>query len=229
MSELTIHKHVRKKSFPWLAIVLAFLSVVSVTVIALQFRGLEKSKVTEHIQIHVFKDEPPPPPPPPKDIKKLEEVEPLMSEVPLETQIEEIPEVLEEAPPELTSSGPIAADGRGTIKAGAGGSGRGVVGGSGGRGTYNKYAKFAGYIKKIQDDLRDRLRKEGKLPKGSFEITMMLTLDDYGKILATEIVGSSGDEQFDRAVESGIRRIGRISDPPPPDMPRRPVVRISAL
>jgi TonB family protein len=120
----------------------------------------------------------------------------------------------------------------------AGGDSFGLVGKKGGRsliagglgiGTGSLLTKFAGYTQIVTTELRKKVMKlldeEGGIPKGKFQAVVRVSIDTDGKIIDYRIIGSSGSNKMDDAVNRSLRAF-RISEPPPDGMPRTMDIKI---
>ena len=174
-----------------------------------------------------------PPPPqkveelPPPELKEKEEI----IEQQQEEQFEEIPD---DAGPDQEAGSDLGLDAEGV----AGSDGFGLVskkGGSaligGGSGDGGLLKRFAWYTSIIQDQIQERLQKElerdGGIPKGEYEATVRVVLNDIGNIVSCQIVGSSGNLKMDSAINKSVKNV-RADEPPPFDMPRAIKLKISS-
>ena len=173
---------------------------------------------------------PPPPPkveeiPPEPEIKEKEEI----IEQEMEEVLEEIPDDsgAEDSGPDLglDADGVAGSDGFGLVAKKGGNS---LIGGGSGGSLLKRYAW---YTRIIQDQIQERLQKElegeGGIPKGEYEATVRVVLDDIGNIITCQIVGSSGSSKMDSAINKSVKNI-RADEPPPFDMPRAIKLKISS-
>lgn len=181
--------------------------------------------------------EKPPEPEPPKEMPKPQQIEtPTMAQP-------DSPQQASQAPDDGPAAGSdLGVDGEG----GAGSDGFGLVGkkggraitlggGGGGGGGMNRLsllAKYGWYTKKVQDEIRGKVKSllndNGGFPKGKLQAVVKLTLDARGGVVDHRIVGSSGDTRMDEAVRKSLAMV-RISEAPPADMPRTMTIKISSL
>lgn len=168
------------------------------------------------------------PPPPPK---MKEEIPPP------EVKTEEVVE-LEEAPPEemddsaqddtppgedlgLDADGVAGSDSFG-LKAKKGG--RALIGS--GSGSGNQYGWYTRIVRhEIEKRVNKILRENGGVPDGDHKTVVKVELDDMGSIVSFSIVGSSGHNGVDHAVQQALQ-IATISEPPPYGMPKKMRFRI---
>jgi protein TonB len=152
---------------------------------------------------------PPPPPPPPPE----EEVD-----VP-EPQAEPEPSPSDEPPPGeqlgLDAEGAAGSDGFG-LAARKGGRDLLASGGS-------AYAWYAGLLK---NEILDQLQDEKRVRTGAYSVVVRVWVRKDGTIEKISLAQSSGDKERDRAIESALARIARISQSPPADMPQPVSLRI---
>lgn len=165
-------------------------------------------------EIHVIRPPPPPPdvppPPPPPPDEKVDVPDPQQNPDPTPSN---------DPPP-----GPqLGLDAEGT----AGGDAFGLLGNKGGRELVgsggNAYAWYAGLIK---NEILDALGNEKETQTGQFTIMVRVWVRSDGTIDRVRITQSSGDRGRDRAIETALSRISRLSQPPPPDMPESVSLRI---
>jgi len=184
------------------------------------------------------------PPPPPEQKEKPPEPEPPKEQpkeniaTPNEAQQQNQPDQSDDSPPPGADLG-VDAEG------GAGGDGFGLVGkkggraltlgggggGSGGSNRLSLLTKFSWYTSKIQDEIKQQMRKRldqnGGVPKGKYQVTVHIVLDPQGAVLNYKIVASSGNDRIDEAVKLSLPGM-RVSQPPPEGMPRSMTVRVSS-
>ena len=174
-------------------------------------------------------------PPPEQPKEKLPEPE-APKEVPKETIAE--PEQIDQ--PQDSQDTPAGADlgvegegGSGSdgfgLKGGIKG-GKGItVGGGNGTGRFSILIKYAGYNRKMQDEIKTamkkKMEKEGGVPKGKYEFTVKFLLDQQGVIQKYRIVNPSGNDKVDAALKASLPKL-RISQPPPEDMPKLVTLKI---
>ena len=110
--------------------------------------------------------------------------------------------------------------------------GRGLtLGGGGGGGRLSLLAKYGGYLQKIQNEIRLRVKKrleeDGGIPKGKYLAQVKVVLDSRGAIVDYEIAASSGNPKIDKALKEALNG-ARISEPPPEGMPHGMTIKISS-
>jgi TonB family protein len=102
-------------------------------------------------------------------------------------------------------------------------------GGGGGLSGYALMAKYGWYTSKLQDELKQLMRKRldqnGGTPKGKYQATVHITLDPQGAVLKYRIVTSSGNDKIDEAIKLSLPGM-RVSQPPPDGMPKAMTVRV---
>jgi len=142
----------------------------------------------------------------------------------------------EESPPDEPPAGPdlstaIAGDGPpdgfglgGPGSGGSGGPGTGL-GGSGRRGGGSKYGWYAALV---QRRISDALRSNRLTRSAEARIEVRIWPDDTGRITRARLAHSTGDSALDRTIESEVLTGLRLDQPPPDDMPRPIVLRLTA-
>lgn len=109
--------------------------------------------------------------------------------------------------------------------------GRSLLAGGDGMGRLSLLSKFAGYTKMVETEIRKkvmhRLDEDGGIPKGKLQTIVRISVDSNGAVLASKIIGSSGNNKMDEAVISSIVHI-KLSEPPPEGMPRTMNIKISS-
>jgi protein TonB len=154
-------------------------------------------------------DTPPPPPPPPPE----EEVD-----VP-EPQDEPEPTPSDEPPPSQI----LGLDAEGT----AGGDGFGLAARKGGRDLLasgsGAYTWYAGLIK---NEILDKLSEERQARSGSYSVLVRVWVRADGTIERIKLAQSTGDRERDKAIESALSNIDRVSQGPPASMPQPISLRI---
>jgi len=153
---------------------------------------------------------PPPPPPPPPPEEKVDVPEPKPD-----------PVQSDEPPP----GEQLGLDATGT----GAGDGFGLVGRPNGRDLLatggSAFAYYAGLLKnKIQELLGD----DKRIRSGSYSIVVRVWVRADGIVERTSLQGSTGDKDRDRAIESVLGGMTRLSQPPPADMPQPISLRITS-
>ena len=223
-----------KQPISWLLIaVFIILAGVGAYIVKTVLSGTELKKKDTTTTVTLLK--PPPPmikekPPEPEPIKEIPKREEIINQ-----------EVNKEQGPEndIKDSTP-AGDNLGVDAEGTAGSdsfglvgkrgGRSLIAGGGpGIGTGSLLTKFAGYTQIVTVELRKKVMKlldeEGGIPKGKFQAVVRVSIDTNGKVTDYRIIGSSGNNKMDDAVNRSLRTF-RISEPPPDGMPRTMDIKI---
>lgn len=164
-------------------------------------------------EIHVIRPPPPPPdlppPPPPPPEEKV------------------IPEP-EKQPDPTPSNEPPPGEQLGLdTQGGAGGDAFGLLGRKGGRDLLasggSAYAWYGGLIK---SEILERLGDVKQARAGSYAVGVRIWVREDGTVERVRVVQSSGNPEWDRAIETALSRMTRISQPPPADMPQPVSLRI---
>lgn len=154
-------------------------------------------------------DTPPPPPPPPTE-EKVDVAD---------AQPEPDPTPSDEPPP----SELLGLDAEGT----AGGDGFGLAARKGGRDLLasggSAYTWYAGLIK---NEILDRLEDTRKARSGPYSVALRVWVRSDGSIERFKLTQSTGDSERDKAIESALAGIGRLSQRPPENMPQPITLRI---
>jgi len=183
------------------------------------------------------------PPPPPEQKEKPPEPEPP-KELPKENIVTPNEAQQQNQQDQNDDSPPPGADLGVDAEGGAGGDSFGLVGkkggraitlgGGGGNGGVSRLSlltKFGWYTSKLQDELKQQMRKHldqnGGAPKGKYQATVHIVLDPQGVVLNYRIVASSGNDKIDDAINLSLPSM-RISPPPPEGMPRSMTLRVSS-
>ncbi len=192
-----------------------------------QFKGRPSAPVKAPERLISISLPPPPPPPPPK----VEEQEPPKEEMIAQEEVKPDeakpePEPAKDEPPPIgtnnVGSGPPDGFGLGAYKGGNGnGSG---IGGSGKRGG----SKFGWYAGQVQSTIAEALRKHPDTRKASLSLQVRIWPDATGRITRATLASSSGDPVLDNAIRNDILTGLQLKEPPPADMPRPIVLKLSA-
>lgn len=191
----------------------------------------ETRKVRQIQMIKVVEQKPPEP----------EEIEEIPPEPEMEEEVQEIiqEEIPQEDVSENTDDTPAGEDLGLDAEGTAGSDGFGLVGKKGGRsitlgdsgGDRSLLTKYAWYIQKIQEEIREHLNKEfeknGGMPKGNLYATLKIVLDEEGWITDFNMLGSSGSNEMDEAIRTAMGRI-RINESPPEGMPKAIKIKVSS-
>lgn len=167
--------------------------------------------------VHLVKPPPPPKikePPPPPEVKKKEIIEPEP-----EPEPEETPEAQDDGPQDdqlgVDADGTAGSDGFG-LKAKKGGAP--LIGG-GGSGLMSRYSWYVRMIQEeIHEHVKENLESNGGIPEGKLQTLVRLVLGRRGELMDFELVGSSGNESMDKAVQAALKKIRRFREPLPGDM-----------
>ena len=210
-------KRPRRKRAPMILIGLA-VGVLGVAAVAF-VRGIvtggppQTKKVVQ--EIHVIRPPPPPPdvppPPPPPPEEKVDIPDPQQKPDPTPS----------DEPPPSEQLG-LDADGS------AGGDAFGLVGNKGGRElTGTGGSAFAWYAGLLKNEIADRLNAEKRACPHEFSGDVRVWVRNDGSIDRVRMAQSTGDTTCDRAIESSLSRINRLSQAPPADMPEPINLRIA--
>jgi len=181
-------------------------------------------------------------PPPVKEKLPEPEVQKIPPKQSVEQVIESPQNTPQDSPPE--NDAPPGADLGVEGEGGAGSDGFGLVGKKGGKaligggaggtgsgGRLSLMAKYGWYTKKIQDDVRSRIKqrldKDGGFPKGKYQALVKIILDRSGAMVDFRIVGPSGSDRMDGAIREILGTV-RLSEPPPEGMPTGMTIKISS-
>jgi hypothetical protein len=181
-------------------------------------------------------------PPPPEQKEKPPEPEPP-KEQPKENIVTPN-EAQQQNQDDQSDDTPQGADLGVDAEGGAGGDGFGLVGKKGGRALtlggggggngvsrLSLLTKYGWYTSKLQDELKQQMRKRldqnGGAPKGKYKATVHIVLDPQGAVLSYKIVASSGNDKIDDAIKLSLPGM-RVSQPPPEGMPRSMTLRVSS-
>jgi len=174
--------------------------------------GSKTEKPSRMVQnITLIRPPPPPPdvpPPPPPD--KLDE--PLPQNEPDPTP-DNTPTPSEQLG--LDAEGAAGDDGFGL----AARKGGGDLIGSGG-------AAFAWYTGRLKDVVSEKLTDNAALRSKKFIITIRVWIDTDGRIKDLRLATGSGNRDLDSLITSSLTGIGRMSEPPPIEMPQPISLRI---
>lgn len=172
----------------------------------------QTKKVVQEIQVvrppPPPENTPPPPPPPPKEEVKLAEPQQAPDPTP------------SNQPPPGETLG-VDADGSGS------GDGFGLVGRKGGRdlvgGGGSALAWYSGVIK---TEIQEKLSNDPKVRAGAFSVSVRIWLKADGTVENIKLMASTGNAERDRAIETALGGLRRLSQPPPAGMPQPVTIRI---
>jgi TonB family protein len=235
----TAARFLRKHALGLFGLVVAVLLLVFVK----QWAGLARAaplprKAMQFTVVTVQPQPPKPAPPPPIAPPKIVE-QPQATRV--ELKASEIPPP--DAParpapaPAAGPAGPLAlatqAEGPGDALGLVGNpGGRGLLGGGGlgddaggqlGGGTGNRYAWYYG---RVASELEAAFRRQRKLASASTRVELRVWTEPSGRVARVQLVHSTGDEEWDRAIESVVGV--RLPEPPPSDIPMPMILRLTA-
>jgi len=173
---------------------------------------------------------------PPEPIKEIPKKEEVVTKTPLDTPNDAKPGGPDKGP--APAGDKLGVDAEGTAGSDAFGlvgnrGGRSILGGggAGGMGRFSLLAKYAGYVQIVQSEIRKKVMKhlddDGGIPKGQLQAGVKVSVDGRGVIISYKIVGSSGNNRMDDAVEEALRN-ARLSLPPPDGMPRTMIIKITS-
>lgn len=158
----------------------------------------------------------PPPPPPPKE----EPPPPPEEEV-------DVPEPTNEPEPTPSDEPPpgeqLGLDADGT----AGGDGFGLVGRKGGRDLLSSGGSaFNWYAGLVKNEVLDLLDDDAAIRRGAYSVSVRIWVRPDGSIERALLAQSTGNADRDRAIETALSRMQRLSQAPPDDMPQPITLRI---
>lgn len=167
-------------------------------------------KVVQEVRLIRPPPTPPEPPPPPPPEEEVDIPEP-------ETQPEPTP-ADDSQPPEQ-----LGLDADGT----AGSDGFGLVGRKGGRDLLaSGNSAFMWYSGLVKDEFLQALQDEAQARAGSYSIRVRVWVRVDGSVERVQLIQSSGNKDRDRAIESALSRVARLSRSPPAEMPQPINLRI---
>ncbi len=163
-------------------------------------------------QIQLIRPPPPPPnlPPPPPPPPEVKVHIPTPEKQPTPT----------DHPPPAQNLGLDA-------KGGAGSDAFGLVGRPGGQDIIGEGGSaFTWYAGLLKDEIVNQLGAQPMARSDSYTVVVSVWVGDDGTVQRVEIAKSSGDPQRDQSIQSALARLGRLSQPPPADMPEPITLRI---
>lgn len=209
--------HSRRRLVSWIVGILACLLTLGGGAYAVH--GLLNSRVEPPKQVvqevRIIRLPPPPqnePPPPPPPEEEVDVPDPVPQEDPTPS---------DEPPPgdrlSLDTVGTGAGDGFGL---GAKPGGRDLLASGG-----SAVAWYAGLVKnEILDHLSNDRNK--KVRSGAYSVVVRLWIATDGKIEKVNLMDSSGDRERDRAIETALSQLTRLSQAPPANTPQPISLRI---
>ena len=240
MNEIYLDDEEEQRSFfqrhRWgIVLTLALLTLAGVFLPSPFSKGAPTAKRPSMDVVRVSLPPPPPPPPSPPPPRQEPPPETKVEEKMIEQEaVEEDEPKPEQTPPDEPPAAPdlstgIAGngppDGFGLGGPGGGGRGGNGLGGSGRRGGGSK---FGWYAAQVQTRIADALRNNARTSRASARLEVRIWPDDTGRITRARLARSTGDAALDRVIESEVLTGLRLSEPPPADMPRPIVLRITA-
>jgi TonB family protein len=163
-------------------------------------------------QIQLIRPPPPPPnlPPPPPPPPEVKVHIPTPEKQPAPT----------DHPPPAQNLGLDA-------KGGAGSDAFGLQGRPGGQDIIGEGGSaFTWYAGLLKDEIVNQLGAQPNSRSDSYTVVVSVWVGDDGTIQRVEIAKSSGDPQRDQSIQTALTRLGRLSQPPPADMPEPITLRI---
>lgn len=180
--------------------------------------------------------------PPPPEVKEKPPEPQIQKEAPKETIVapaetpqDQAQNQPDDGPPAGSDLGVDAAGGAGSDAFGLVGKkgGRAITLGDGNRGGLGRLSlltRYGGYSQKMTEDIKKRVYKfldqNGGAPKGKFQTTIHVTLNDRGKVLTYRIVGPTGNAKIDDAFKATLGDL-IISSPPPAGMPLSMTLKVT--
>ncbi|HEY2035376.1 MAG TPA: TonB family protein [Steroidobacteraceae bacterium] len=150
---------------------------------------------------------PPPPPPPPEE--KVHIATP-----------QKAPQPTPDHPPPSQQLGLDA-------KGGAGSDAFGLAAKPGGQDIIGEGGSaFSWYAGLLKDQILNQLGAQAEARSASYTVVVSVWVGQDGTVQRVEIAKSSGDSERDRSIESALARLGRLTQPPPADMPEPITLRI---
>ena len=152
-------------------------------------------------------DAPPPPPPPPPD--KVEE--PLPQDQPT-------PDQTPDSPSQQLGIDADASAGSDAFGLAARRGGADLVG----TGT----AIFGRYTALVKETIQDALADEDAVRHGNYVATVRVWIARDGTVERAELVQGSGKRDLDKAIEQALKRVRRVGEAPPLEMPQPILLKI---
>lgn len=169
----------------------------------------QKRLVQEVRLIRVPPPEELPPPPPPEE-----------EEVPLDEPIEAPDPAMADA----ASAESLGIDAEGA----AGGDGFGLLARRGGRDLLSGAggSVYTWYAGRIKNEILDLLDDDARFRSKRYTVTVRLWVEGDGRVQRVALESSTGNSEIDAALREALDGLGRINEPPPPDMPQPVQLRI---
>jgi protein TonB len=86
----------------------------------------------------------------------------------------------------------------------------------GGNGT----AVFAWYTNRLKDAISDTLSADGRLRSKKYSLSVQVWIEADGRIKRVKLSSTTGDGALDKAIESDLSSLTKLSDSPPLEMPQ---------
>ncbi len=164
-------------------------------------------------QIQLIRPPPPPPNPPPPPPPPPEEKVHIPTP---EKQPQPTPD--HQPPPQQ-----LGLDAKG----GAGSDAFGLAARPGGQDIIGEGASaFVWYAGLLKDQILNQLGAQPDVRTSTYSVVVSVWVGDDGTIQRVRIAQTSGDERRDHSIEEALTRLGRLSQPPPADMPEPITLRI---
>jgi periplasmic protein TonB len=166
---------------------------------------------------------PPPPPPLPPPPPPQQPEEKMIEQLPVENEEKPEPKADDAPPPDLGTG--IKGDGP-PDGFGLSGSGRGNTLGNG-NGSAGARSRWGWFASKVQSQIGAAIRSNRKTRSADLRVDVRVWPDDTGRITRAELAGSSGSAALDATIRDEILTGLRLSEAPPPDMPKPIVLRLT--
>lgn len=85
---------------------------------------------------------------------------------------------------------------------------------------------FVWYAGLLKDQILNQLGAQPEVRSTTYSVVVSVWIGGDGTIQRVRIAQSSGDQGRDRSIEDALNRLGRLSQPPPADMPEPITLRI---
>ncbi len=195
---------IQQRVFPARRVVLGIVVVLFLAGIVTVIRAVMSDASPPPRVVHTVSLLPPPPPP---------EIE----QKPPEPQIKEEVVMAEPQPVEQddAASADLGVDADGTGSS----DGFGLVGKKGGRDLLEG-GPFGWYGSLLGADIQDSLAARKRLRQVKYSAVLDLWIDRAGRIEKVELVRTSGNRDLDAALRMAVAELGKVREPPPPEMPQ---------
>lgn len=207
MTNLSIEfsPEIQQRVFPARRIVLGIVVVLFLAGIVAVVRAVMSDAPAPSRVVQTVSLLPPPPPPPIEE--KLPE-----PEIKEEVVIPE-PQPMQQDDAAASADLGVDADGSGS------GDGFGLVGKKGGRDLLDG-GPFGWYGSLLGADIQDSLAARKRLRQVKYSAVLDLWIDRAGRIEKVELVRTSGNRDLDAALRMAVAELGKVREPPPPEMPQ---------